>query len=86
MSYEVCWNLGYFIQFLFFDLDYIFLLIFLIDLEILQATILILTIDTTMPPKVAPTKPVAKKKAGPNAHKLPDPIREGEILKDISKR
>ena len=36
-----------------------------------------------MPPRAA-AKPAAKKK--PAAHKLPDPIREGEILRDITKR
>ena len=36
-----------------------------------------------MPPRLA-AKPAAKKKG--TVHKLPDPIREGEILKDIQKR
>lgn len=37
-----------------------------------------------MPPKVVAARPAAKKKAP--VHKLPDPIREGEIVRDIQKR
>ena len=41
-----------------------------------------------MPPKLAGAgngKPAAKKKAGA-LHKLPEPIKEGEIVRDIQKR
>ena len=37
-------------------------------------------------PTHAVIKPAVKRKAPANSHKLPDPIREGEIVKDISKR
>lgn len=37
-----------------------------------------------MPPKAAVARPAAKKKAP--IHKLPDPIRDGEIVRDIQKR
>ena len=36
-----------------------------------------------MPPRAAAAGP---KKKGPAVHKLPETIREGEILKDIQKR
>lgn len=38
-----------------------------------------------MPPKAAAARPVQKKKPT-QIHKLPDPIREGEVVKDIQKR
>lgn len=37
-----------------------------------------------MPPKSAATRPPAKKKNP--IHKLPDPIKDGEIVRDIQKR
>ena len=37
-----------------------------------------------MPPKAVASRPAAKKKAP--IHKLPDPIRDGEIVRDIQKR
>jgi vaccinia related kinase len=39
----------------------------------------------TMPPKAAASRPAAAKKKAP-IHKLPDPIRDGEIVRDIQKR
>ncbi|XP_046651626.1 serine/threonine-protein kinase VRK1-like isoform X2 [Daphnia pulicaria] len=38
-----------------------------------------------MPPKAAASRPAAAKKKAP-IHKLPDPIRDGEIVRDIQKR
>jgi len=38
-----------------------------------------------MPPKAVASRPVAAKKKAP-IHKLPDPIKDGEIVRDIQKR